>query len=66
MRPHLEAEGGGNGLGVLEDISEVRNIESLLEVGLELGFPIGITEIDRRVLALDSGEDAAPAGAGGT
>lgn len=34
--PHLEAEGGGNGNGVGEDVGDVRDGEALLEIALEL------------------------------
>lgn len=37
----------------------MRDVEAPLEVGLEFGFPIGIAEINGRVVALDPGEDAA-------
>lgn len=51
--PHLEAERGANRLLVREYISDVRNVESILEFSLELLFPVGITEIDyRRALTL--------------
>lgn len=44
--PHFEAKSGGNRNGVVEDVSDVRDIEARLEVLLELGFPVGIAEID--------------------
>ena len=34
----------------MEYVGEVRDVESSLEVLLELGLPIGITEVDRRRL----------------
>ncbi|XP_028094742.1 uncharacterized protein LOC114294801 [Camellia sinensis] len=59
--PHLEAKSGGNGESVTENVSEVRNVESSLEVVLELGLPMRIAEVNRgsdrrrgRVLRMDA------------
>lgn len=45
-RPHSEAKSGGNGNGVVEDISDVRDVEASLEFLFKLGFPLWITEIN--------------------
>lgn len=44
--PHSEAKSRGNRNGVVENVSDVRDVEALLEVLLELGFPIRIIVID--------------------
>ncbi len=56
--PHLEAKSRGNGNGIVEDISDVRDIEATLEVLLKLWFPFRIIVIDWRPLFIGLGRHA--------